>query len=290
MTTPDQDELRIRSLLHTIVGGPDATPSPTDAVTAAAAAAVTQPQPTRAPNTAPAADWWDELYADDAPPAAAAGDAQPRSHRRMRIPPWWSGQSADLSKPEPDTADSEDDSEPLDDHDQPDADAQPDGPDEDAQRDEPDAPAAPQPVKPQPTGAKRRRPAAQSRTRSRRPRANEPRALVDAPPMRRSLLDAYAAVPPRIRWLLVHLSAAAAGYALGWVDWATRTTAWIFDNGPLTPTAMVLYGLAVACECLRYRTRTWRLPVRWLCAVPITSIVIGAALYGTGWTELELPL
>lgn len=108
--------------------------------------------------------------------------------------------------------------------------------------------------------------------------------------MRRSLLDAYDAIPPRIRWLTVHLSAAAAGYALGWVNWATRSTAWIAGHGALTPTALFLYGVAILCECLRYRTRTWRLPVRWCCAVPIASIVIGAALYGTNWMELELPL
>lgn len=290
MTTPDQDERRIRGILHTIAGGPDAAAAPT----AAAAAAVAQPQPARTPNPAPAADWWDDLYADDAQPAAGAqdaqpaadaGDAQPRSRRRMRIPPWWSGQSADLSAPDPEPGE-DDDSDLLEDaeadEDEAAADAQPDGPDADA-----DA----QPVrKPGPARPKRRRPAARSRTRSRRQSADAPRALVDSPPMRRSLLDAYDGIPPRIRWLAVHLSAAAAGYALGWVNWATRSTAWIADHGALTPTALFLYGVAILCECLRYRTRTWRLLVRWGCAVPIASIVIGAALYGTDWMELELPL
>jgi hypothetical protein len=105
-----------------------------------------------------------------------------------------------------------------------------------------------------------------------------------------SLLDAYAKIPPRIRVLIVNCTAAAAGYHLGWVQWSTRTFAWIDEHGWLNVSAGFWIGCAVACELLRRRMRNTVLPVRWLAAMPIASIVAGSLLYGTGWNHLELPL
>src|SRR5690606_24678269 len=40
---------------------------------------------------------------------------------------------------------------------------------------------------------------------------------------RQSLLDAYANIRPRTRWLIHHATAAAAGWPIGLVDWGTTT-------------------------------------------------------------------
>lgn len=296
MSGQGADEMRIASLLRDRGIGPDATPQPQpDAVTVAAAAAsahaaAEQPQPPAAGD-----DWWDALYADHAPAtgaqpdADAAGEGDERAPW-MRIPPWWSGRHVDtrpaaaaVDEEDADDAEEDQDDEPdeLDDQDD---DQEADDLEDDAQPRTGDAATRRLPVKSRSrTGAKRSRRSPGRRTRP------APRALVDTPAApRRSLLDAAAAVEPRIRWLILHSSAAAAGYALGWVDWSTRTTAWLDENGWLNPSGVFLCLLALGCEALRHRTRGTRLPVRWAAAIPIASIVTGFALYGVGWQSLDL--
>lgn len=302
---PDADELRIRGRLRQILNGtPQPSPQPqprpqsqrrprpplsADALAAAAAAALhAAAQPTAPAAVQPSApsartpstddDWWDDLYGDE--PAAAQPDTRPASRRPswMRIPDWRTGQHVDLSQkddgPGEDTEDDEDqDDEETDGEDEPDAEDE----------EEPDTGKA----SAQPRSRKQK--AAQSRTRRSRSRT-APRAGLDAELPRRSLLDAYDAIPPRIRWLNVHLSAAAAGYALGWVDYSTRTYAWFTEHGPLNASFVFWCAVTVGCELLRRRARQVWLPVRWLAAIPISSIVVGTLLYGTGWNELDLPL
>ncbi|MDX3298651.1 hypothetical protein PV569_33860 [Streptomyces scabiei] len=313
-TEPDDDELAVRARLVALLDGPSDTatqPQP-DAVDAAAAAAVAQSRPAAQPNDEEpdaqpqpqpdsAADpqgWWDALYADDsdthttAPDPAAQRDGDPDPGQE-RIPPWWSGRSVRLDPAGEDEADEGDDD--VDESDD-DPDAQPDAqPDADA--DDADDTVQP-PNDPAAQPRKTRRP----RLRSRAPRSRSngyaagPDRIVTAPAPKMSLLDAVANVPPRIRWLLVHGSAAAAGYAFGWVQYSTRTAAWIADNGLLNSSSIFWFGCAVAAEAARYRARHRRLPIRWMAAVPISSIVLGTALYGTGWQslflhlKLELPL
>ncbi|MFI1723912.1 hypothetical protein [Streptomyces sp. NPDC020489] len=291
------DELRIASLLRTRGIGPDATPQPqpdASTVVKAAAAAATahtasaQPQPTAADE-----DWWDALYPDQSTPADTQPDTDPAGEGagarapRMRIPPWWSGDHIDTSPPATDAEDEDRESDEDQDDEPDDLDDGEDGEDleEDAQPRTPDA-AAPNRPAPKPRsrpGAKR------SRLTPGKRKQPAPRALVDTPATPRlSLLDAAAATPPRIRWLILHASAAAAGYALGWVDWSTRTSAWIDEHGWLNPSAIFWCLLAVGCEALRHRARHTRLPIRWAAAVPIASIVAGAALYGVAWQTLDL--
>ena len=284
MSGQGADELRIRGILRSRGVGHDA-PHP-DAVTAAAAAALTAPTPQPQPPGGGASDdWWDALYpgpdtapATDTEPDAAA---QPRASRR-RIPEWWTGQHVDTAAPddEPDEVDEEpDDEEDLDDQDEDEED------DEDQDEDEQDAQPRSRPRSRSRREKLRKTRPAKSRKRRRDPHA--PSSPLDTAP-RRSLLDAIAAVPPRIRWLIVHTTAAAAGYRLGWVDYATRTTAWLDEHGWLSTSGVFWCCLAVGCEAFRYRARHTRLIIRWLAAIPIASIVAGTALYGTGWQTLDL--
>ena len=295
MSGQGADEMRIASLLRDRGVGTDATqprPQP-DAVTAAAAAASAH----AASAQPPAAEdgWWDALYADQATPTRAQPEADADDEGegvralRMRIPPWWSGRHVDTSTPaaasaeqDADDVDEDQDDEPdeLDDQDEDAEDLE-----DDAQPRTPDAAAARRPAGKQRsrTGAKRSRRTPGKRTQP------APRALVDTPAApRRSLLEAAAAVPPRIRWLILHSSAAAAGYALGWVNWSTRTTAWLDENGWLNPSGVIWCLLALGCEALRHRARRARLPFRWAAAIPIASIVTGFAFYGVGWQTLDL--
>lgn len=284
------DEMRIAQLLRIRGIGPDAPVQPQpDAVTAAAAAAnahsdAAQPQPQP---PVPTKDWWDALYADDHAPTAAQPDTDAadagaaKQAPSPRIPPWWSGRHVDTSPPAPAADEQEDADASEDDEDQ---DDEPESLDDDSDEldDEaqPRTPAAPAPRR---TGSRRshRGPVRRSPT--------APRALIDTPAApRRSLLDAAASVEPRIRWLILHSSAAAAGYVFGWVDWSTRTSAWIREHGWMNPSAIFWCVLAFGCEVLRYKARTTRLPIRWAAAIPIASIVAGAALYGVGWQTLDL--
>ncbi|MEU1496078.1 hypothetical protein [Streptomyces sp. NPDC005732] len=297
---PGADEQRIRRILQRRGVGPDAE-IPTaaavpDAVADAAAAAIAQttaqPQPTARE------DWWDRLYEEaDAQPSgrSPAADrpavAQPGARRwRQRIPDWRSGRHADLSR-----AGEDDDRQEQEETAEPDEDL---ADDDTAPAEDDDAPASETDARPargrraaQPKAKPRSRRAPRSRSRGARGGAAAPRALTEPLP-RSSLLDAYDLIPGRIRWLIFHGSAAAAGYRIGWVDYCTRTTAWIADGHRLHLSSLVLYGCAFGCALLHRRARGCILLVRWLAAVPIASVVTGVALYGTDWTafHLELPL
>lgn len=122
---------------------------------------------------------------------------------------------------------------------------------------------------PEPTPAKpRRRPA------YRRPAQHAPR---------QSLLDAWDNVPPRLRWLAYHATAAGTGWALGWVDWGTDTAAWYAAGHWSSPSGFVLYGLGACALALYRRARWWAWPFAWAAAIPVSSVVLGALLYGTGY-------
>ncbi|MDX3645308.1 hypothetical protein P1P70_39135, partial [Streptomyces sp. MB09-02B] len=96
---------------------------------------------------------------------------------------------------------------------------------------------------------------------------------------RQSLLDAWDNVPRRMRWLIRHATAAAVGWPLGWVGWATDTAAWYAAGNWTTPTAWVLYGLGACILGLYRRSRTWAWPFAWCAAVPVSSIAVGVLLY-----------
>jgi hypothetical protein len=100
---------------------------------------------------------------------------------------------------------------------------------------------------------------------------------------RQSLLDAWDNVPRRMRWLIHHATAAAAGWPLGWVDWGTDTAAWYAAGHWTTPTAWVLYGLGGCVLGLYRRSRAWAWPAAWAAAVPVSSVAAGVLLYGTGY-------
>ncbi|WP_108990428.1 hypothetical protein [Streptomyces coelicoflavus] len=101
-----------------------------------------------------------------------------------------------------------------------------------------------------------------------------------APPQ--SLLDAWASIRPRTRWLIHHTTAAAAGWPLGLVDWGTSTAAWYAHGHWTTPSAWVLYGLGACAISLYRRARTWAWPLAWAAAIPVSSVSAGLLLYGTG--------
>ncbi|MFF3460992.1 hypothetical protein [Streptomyces sp. NPDC002619] len=103
----------------------------------------------------------------------------------------------------------------------------------------------------------------------------QPRSPPTIPPRR------YDNIPPRLRWLIYHSTAAAAGWRIGLVNWATDTAAWYAHGHWTSPTAWVLYGLAVGVVALYRRTRAWLLPIAWTAAIPASSIVVGVLLYGT---------
>lgn len=126
---------------------------------------------------------------------------------------------------------------------------------------------------------------ARKKKRSKRPGPNTPRSAFDSHPEdpKQSLVEAYARVPSKIRWLIYHGTAAAAGYRIGWVDFSTDTTAWIADHGPTHPQALFWYGFAVACILLYRRFSPSYLVFGWACTIPIASVVVGALLYGNGY-------
>lgn len=96
---------------------------------------------------------------------------------------------------------------------------------------------------------------------------------------RQSLTEAWGQVPPRLRWLAYHATAATAGWQLGLVDWATNTTAWFAAGHWTASSAWVLYGLGLCAVGLYRRARTWAWPAAWLAAVPVSSTVVGVLLY-----------
>ena len=98
---------------------------------------------------------------------------------------------------------------------------------------------------------------------------------------RLSLLDAAAGLRPRIRWLIYHSTAAAAGWPLGLVNWATHTAAWYAQGHWTSTSAWVLYGLGLCALSLYRRSRAWAWPAAWAAAIPASSVTVGVLLYGT---------
>ncbi|MGW0015502.1 hypothetical protein ACWDVX_37860 [Streptomyces tendae] len=201
------------------------------------------PQTTATPTVDPSDGWWDRLYADT-PPATTAPERQPSP----RLPDWWAAKPTTLPAPPP---------VPAPDTAPPPAVSAPDTP----------PTSSPPPAAP-PSDTPPAHPATQAPARR------------HTPPQ--SLLDAWAGIRPRTRWLIHHATAAAAGWPIGLVDWGTDTAAWYADGHWTTPSAWVLYGLGAAAISLYRRARTWAWPIAWAAAIPVSSVSAGLLLYGTG--------
>lgn len=118
----------------------------------------------------------------------------------------------------------------------------------------------------------------------RRPAPGAPRSGWDVPTdPKQSLADAWDRIPHRLKWLAAHLAAAAAGWRLGIVSWATNTAAWFAAGHWASPSAFVVYGLGAGVWALHRRARAWAWPVAWAASIPISSFVVGVLLYGTGY-------
>ncbi|MFF3497396.1 hypothetical protein ACFYWS_39395 [Streptomyces sp. NPDC002795] len=99
-------------------------------------------------------------------------------------------------------------------------------------------------------------------------------------PSRRALVDVTHNAAPRLRWLALHTTAAAAGYPLGLVNWGQNTAAWLTAGHWTAPSAWVVYAVGVMGLALYRRTHRSLLLVAWLGAVPISSVVLGVLLHG----------
>lgn len=168
------------------------------------------------------------------------------------------------------------------------ADSPPADEDDEPEEDEGEPEADP-PNGPKPTSATKAKPQAKTKKRkqkrSKKPGPNTPHTPWDSHPEdpKQSLVEAYARIPGKIRWLIYHGTAAAAGYRIGWVDFSTDTTAWIADHGPTHPQALFWYCFAFGCVLLYRRFSPAYLVFGWACTVPIASVVVGALLYGNGY-------
>jgi hypothetical protein len=146
----------------------------------------------------------------------------------------------------------------------------------------------PEPAAPE-TPAARKKPKVKTqkrrRKRAKRHDPHAPRSAWDSQPEspRQSLLDAWAGIPYRLKWLAAHLTAAAIGWRLGLVDWATDTAAWYAAGHWTNGSAWVLYVFAGIVAALYRMGRGWAWLFRLLASVPIASVVIGVLLYGTGY-------
>jgi hypothetical protein len=140
----------------------------------------------------------------------------------------------------------------------------------------PEQDTAPPPAKPKP-----KKPRKTTSTKRRKPKPGAARTAWDSRPAspRQSLLDAWDAVPYRLKWLAYHASAAYLGWSCGLVGYVTYVTAWIADTGLIGLQATFWYGAAAATFLLHRRTRSWWWPIAWLAAVPATSTVVGVLLY-----------
>lgn len=121
--------------------------------------------------------------------------------------------------------------------------------------------------------------------RRKKAKPGTPRAGVDTRPAspRQSLADAWDRVPPRLKWLAYHASAAYLGWSIGLVGWSTYVTAWIATTGFVGPQAVFWYCAAGVTVLVYRRTRSWWRPVAWLATVPAASALTGVLLYGTGY-------
>lgn len=201
--------------------------------------AATTPAPTRAQD--PSDTWWDKLYADDQPAAP-----KPARVPSPRLPDWWAAKPDRLPDPAAATA-------PV------------------------TAPGTPAVTPPTSTVTP---PAATPGTPPAQPAAQAPaRPAAQRHTPRQSLLDAYANIRPRTRWLIHHATAAAAGWPIGLVDWGTTTAAWYAAGNWFAPSAWVLYGLGLCALALYRRARTWAWPAAWAAAIPVSSTVLGVLLY-----------
>jgi hypothetical protein len=157
----------------------------------------------------------------------------------------------------------------------------------DAPRPPAPAPAqtAPGVVAKRPTSDTKKRKPKRRRRRARGRNPDAPRTAWDTRPPhpRQSLIEAWDRIPYRLKWLGSHLAAAAAGWRLGILDWATDTTAWYAAGHWTSPSAWVLYALGVCCAALYRRARRWAWPVAWAATVPVSSVVVGVLLFGTGY-------
>lgn len=140
---------------------------------------------------------------------------------------------------------------------------------------DPREPKPPRPRAPRKKGAKKQK----------RPRRGAPRTAWDSQPPspRQSLADAWDNTPHRLKWLAYHATAAAAGWPLGWVAWATDTAAWYAAGHWTDLSAWVLYGLGVGVIALYRSSRHWMPAAAWAATVPASSITLGVLLYGTGY-------
>lgn len=139
------------------------------------------------------------------------------------------------------------------------------------------------------TPAKAKKPKAKAKKRRRkqakRHHPTTPRSAWDSQPQdpRQSLLDAWDGIPYRLKWLAVHLTAAAVGWRIGLVTWSTNTAAWFAAGHWTSTSAWVLYVFAGLVAALYRMGRGWAWPFRLLASVPIASVVVGVLLYGTGY-------
>lgn len=137
--------------------------------------------------------------------------------------------------------------------------------------------------KPSPAETKPQAKTKKRKKKPKRPGPDTPRSAFDTPETtpRQSLLDAWGAVPYRLKWLAYHVAAGYLGWSVGLVGWWTYVTAWIAETGLLGWQAIFWHVVAVLEFLIYHRTRGAWLPVAWLAAVPATSTVVGVLLYGT---------
>lgn len=141
-----------------------------------------------------------------------------------------------------------------------------------------------------PTGptavAKPKKPKVKGKKRRKRPPRDPaaPRSAwdTDVPAPRQSLLDAWDRIPYRLKWLGYHVAAAAVGWRIGWVAWATDATAWVAIHST-SPSTWVLATLGCLTWALYIRTRAGHQLAAWAASIPFCSLVVGVLLYGTGY-------
>lgn len=148
-------------------------------------------------------------------------------------------------------------------------------------------PTADKPVQKRPSRPRTRKPSGHKKKDSRpkhRSAPAAPRTAWDSRPAapRQSLAEAWDRVPYRLKWLAYHATAVGAGWRIGLVGWATHTAAWFAAGRWTSAQAFVLYGLGACVIALYRRSRGWAWPAAWAAVIPLSSVVVGVLLYGTG--------